>query len=196
MLFAAATLLLLIALFAIPVSLDFRLSWNEAFREDIRLSWAFGLVRVRVPLQRPSVADSSAEEKDKPKKNAGRSKRRRPSVRAILQQKAFRRRLFRFVSDLWRAVQKQNVSLRLRLGLGDPADTGMLWSVLGPVAGYLGTLEEVSVFVEPDFFETTLEFDGSGRFRLVPLQIVFLAGGLLMSPPFYRGIREMRAGAR
>ena len=45
---------------------------------------------------------------------------------AVVRQSGFRRRLYRLVKDLVRAAHLQRLRLRIRLGLGDPADTGRL----------------------------------------------------------------------
>ncbi|MDX1697383.1 MAG: DUF2953 domain-containing protein, partial [Thiohalobacterales bacterium] len=112
---------------------------------------------------------------------------------AAIRQKSFRRRIIRFAGDIWRALHKSNLSLQIRLGLGDPADTGRLWAVVGPVAGILSNTREASIEVMPEFLESTFEMGGSGEIRVIPLQMIYLTAGLLLSPPFWQGIRRMRA---
>ena len=121
-----------------------------------------------------------------------RSFRKKQNVFAVVRQKPFRRRIIRFISDLWHAVHKKNVSLRVRVGLGDPADTGQLWAIVGPVAGILANIQEASIKIEPEFFDTTFELDSSGSIRLIPLQMIYLTVALLLSPPVWQGIRQMR----
>jgi len=84
------------------------------------------------------------------------------------------------------------VVLNLRVGLGDPADTGQLWAVLGPVAGALAMFEGASIRLLPDFAAAVVELQGSGRLRIVPLEIVSLAAGALLSPPMWQGMLRMR----
>lgn len=182
----------LIALLAIPLTLTFRVSWQEAFRNDAELKWAFGLVRKRIlpATSRPAISKS-----EKPRRRTGRS--RHPThasfnILRLLRQKDFRRRIIRFVSDVWHAVYKKDVTMRLRIGLGDPADTGKLWAVLGPISGMLGSAQGLSVTIEPEFIDETLELVGGGSIRIIPLQMLFLAAALMMSPPIWRGIKQMR----
>ena len=111
---------------------------------------------------------------------------------AAIRQAPFRRRMLRFVSDLWRTIHKKNVQLLVRLGLGDPADTGRLWAVLGPLSGMLARFRDIRVTIEPDFLDSTLEVDSSGTIRMIPLQIAIIVFGLLFSPPIWRGIMSMR----
>ena len=86
--------------------------------------------------------------------------------------------------------------MRLRIGLDDPADTGRLWALVGPVSGLLANIHEVSIEIEPEFFETIIELNSNGTIRVIPLQIIFLTAALLLSPPFWQGMQQMRkAGA-
>ena len=80
------------------------------------------------------------------------------------------------------------------LGLGDPADTGQLWALMGPVSALSSNLRDAAVHIEPDFNEATLEVDGSGEIRIVPLEFLYLGCGLLVSPSFWRGARLLRGG--
>ena len=188
----AAFLFLLIALLAIPITLRFHVSWREALQDDVRLLWAFGLVRVRIPLQTKARTHEAVTPKKKPRASK-RASRKRLNVVAALRQPRFRRRIANFLKDLWHAVHKKNLSLRVRVGLGDPADTGQLWAIVGPAAGMLSTVRHASIHIEPEFVDPTFEVDGSGVIRLIPLQMIYLVIALLLSPPVWRGVREMRA---
>jgi len=182
---------LIVILLAMPVTLTYQFSWKETPSADLRLNWAFGLVRADVS---PDLAKPGP---DKPeatrKKGARRGKSTgKKNFMAAIRQAPFRRRMFRFVSDLWRTIHKKNVRLLVRLGLGDPADTGRLWAVLGPLSGMLARLRDIRVTIEPDFLDATLEVDSSGTIRMIPLQIAIIVFGLLFSPPIWRGIMSMR----
>lgn len=189
----AAFLLLLIALMAIPVTLTFQASWPQLFQGDIKLQWAFGLVRVRLPSFQSKAPSSEGEELarkiERPKDS---SRKKRNTFARVLRQQSFRRRIIRFVRDFWHAVHKRDVVLRMRIGLGDPADTGQLWSFVGPVSGMLTNIKDASFIIEPDFFDTTFELEGSGHIRFIPLQIIYLTIGMLLSPSVWQGIRQMR----
>jgi Protein of unknown function (DUF2953) len=98
----------------------------------------------------------------------------------------------RFVRDLWHVVHKKDVVLRVRIGLGDPADTGQLWAIVGPVAGVLANIQEALIDIEPEFRDATFELDSSGTLRVIPLQVLYMTVALLLSPPVWQGIRQMR----
>jgi len=185
-------LLLLLALSAIPLTLSFQISWHQALQGQLRLLWLFGLVRF--PIQLPPHSSTSSDSnipspKNRPPQPTG---RKEPRALSLLHDKPLRRRIMRFIRDFWRAIGKKELNLRLRLGLGDPADTGQLWAFVGPIAGVLASTRSASVEIEPDFFATTLELDGSGEVQVIPLQMLYLALGLLLSTPMRRALKQMR----
>lgn len=94
----AAFLLLLIALLAIPLTLTFQVSWHQVFQNDIKLRWAFGLVRVRIPSFQPKARSPGGEELEKSNDRVGRSSRQKQNVFAVVRQKELRRRIIRFIN--------------------------------------------------------------------------------------------------
>ena len=187
------TLLLVIAvllgLLAIPVAIDFHVQ-GVPVKNEVRFVWAFGLVNVRL---RDSPASDGAGEPVEALEPAPRKRSRtRSNPLAALRQREFRRRLLRFVRDLWHAVHKEELQLHVQLGLGDPADTGRLWAVLGPLSGVLRNADDLAIDIEPDFAEARLDFESSGRISLVPLEILGIALAFALSPPVWRGLRAMR----
>lgn len=193
----AVVLLTCIVLLAIPLAVTFRVSWPETSRNDVRLRWAFGLVALRIDSPRSgSRSRSAAVGEKKPrrrKRRSGRSVQGKKKVLSVAGDQPFRQRAVRFAGDLWRAVRKDNVRLRARLGLGDPADTGQLWAVVGPVAGLLSAVPGAAIAIEPDFVDPTFEVDGSGRIEVVPIQVIYLMLALLLSPSVWRTVRRLRA---
>jgi len=191
---AAIFLLLVLVLLSIPITLQFIFSWPETLGNDLRLGWAFGLVRVRVA---PGKSESAEGEKPKqePKKQ-GDPRRRVKAKRKILpvlKERTVRQRATRLVNDLWRAVHKDKVRLSARIGLGDPADTGLLWAILGPVAGALSMVKSASIVVQPEFLDPVLDVDARGRIRIIPLQVFGLLLALPFSPAFWLAMRRLRS---
>ena len=185
-------LLLLIVLLAIPITLTFKVSWSQDLQGYIKLQWAFGLVRVRFPLTQSKATPPACDERARKSSRVERLPRKKSNTFSAIRKKAFRRRMIRYIRDFWHAIQKRNVNLWIRIGLGDPADTGQLWAFVGPVSGMLANMQEATIAIEPEFFENTFELDSSGSVRIIPLQIIFLTIGLLLSPPVWRGIKQMR----
>ena len=91
-----------------------------------------------------------------------------------------------------RATHGRDLFLRLRIGLGDPADTGRLWAVVGPVAGLAQNLRSAVVRIEPEFMDPVFEVESHGQFRLVPIQLIALTAAFVLSPTMLRVWRQLR----
>lgn len=192
---AALILLLLVALLAVPFALRFEFAGRPKPGGRMQLRWAFGLVRVNLSTE--DTEPDKAPRKEPGDRALRRRKRNRRGRRghpaALLRDAAFRDRCLRFVADLWRAIGKQGLRLRLLIGLGDPAETGRLWAWVGPVAALAGQLEGIAIDIEPDFTDATLEYEGSGTIRIIPLQILALLAGMALSPAIWRGLVRTHA---
>jgi hypothetical protein len=189
----AIFLSLVVLLLAVPVTLTYQCSWKRTLSADLRLNWAFGLVRADVSPDLAKPEPGRPKAADKKAGRWGKSEGSNTNFMAAIRQTSFRRRMFRFVSDVWRAIKKKDVRLLVRLGLGDPADTGQLWAALGPLSGMAARLRDIRIAIEPDFLDSTLEVNSSGTIRMIPLQLAIIAVGLLLSPTIWRGIMLMRA---
>ena len=184
---------LIVIVLAVPVTLTYQLSWKQTLSAQLRLNWAFGLLRADVS---PDLGKPEAGEPETAREGAAwwrRSERKKANLIAAIREPGFRQRMLRFVSDVWRAIHKKNVRLLVRMGLGDPADTGQLWAVVGPLSGMLACARDATVVIEPDFLDSTLDVDSSGTIRVIPLQLTIIVLGLLVSPAVWRGIMLMRA---
>jgi hypothetical protein len=82
----------------------------------------------------------------------------------------------------------------MRLGLGDPADTGRLWAVVGPLSA-AAQLRNAELRIEPEFADPVLELRADGRVLLVPLRFLIVAIAFALSPPTIRAWRTL-AGNR
>jgi hypothetical protein len=178
--------LALLLLLALPVQVAFRIQGLEAFKAQVSLRCLFGLLSfgMQLPAAHPSprrprrarqgTVPQAADRKPGP----GRANR----VLAVFRRAAFRQRVLRLAKSLVAATQLRQLRLRLRLGLGDPADTGRLWALMGPVSVWAQGLRDAQVQIEPEFMDTVLEFQAQGRVRLVPLQLLALAAAFALSP--------------
>jgi len=178
---ALTVLLALVLLLAVPVAVAVRLQGVEAFGGRITVRWLFGLVRFAVQI--PGSAKANARHAPR----ARRGKRGTGgSFLAVLRQAAFRRRVYRLLKDLVAAAHVRRLNLRMRLGLGDPADTGRLWALMGPLNAGANNLRNARVQIEPEFMDPVFEFQLDGRLLVVPLQLVALALGFALSPATLR----------
>ena len=209
LLVAGGVLLALVALLAAPVDLAFRLERAAPLAGEVTVRWLLGLVRVRVPIpaapkapgraggeaqgERPAEVETRPEGgTEAARRRARREARRRPGrIVDVLRQEAFRERAWRLGRDLARAVRVRRLRLWLRLGLDDPADTGLLWAVMGPLGAVALGLRGAEVRIEPEFAEAAREFQAEGRILIVPLQVLALAAAFALSPPSMRAWRTL-----
>ena len=64
--------LFVVMLLAVPVTLTYQLSWRQTFSADLRLIWAFGLVRADIsPDQEKSKPDKPEDAHQKPGRRGG-----------------------------------------------------------------------------------------------------------------------------
>lgn len=199
----ALGILVPLLLLAVPVHIPFRAQGIEPIEVRLRVLWLFGLVRIPVrrprraepgKKQRREAAPSPAPASPTAKPRARPRERRRSAQGALtaLRDAALRRRVWRLVRDLLRAIRLQRAHLHARLGLGDPADTGRLWALLGPLQAMALRDHGTDLRIEPDFSDAVLQFDSAGRVRLIPLQILALALAFLLSPVTLRALWRWR----
>lgn len=195
LLVALGLLTVVLLLLAVPVSVVFQLERTETLRGRISIQWLLGLVRLAIPIPQHSRPLAQSEMDRKVKKP--RRKRRRsatgPNALAVLRQAAFRRRACRFVTDLIRAMHPRQLRLSMRLGLGDPADTGCLWAFVGPLGAAAQNIRDVDVQIEPEFIDATFDFNAHGQLRLIPLQFLILIIMFAFSPSSIRAWRTLTA---
>lgn len=163
---ALSVLVVLLLLLAMPVEVDFAGRWPSERPPRIAVGWAFGLVKIELPT-------SSANGSESP---AGKGARGDRGVAArivkMLRDARFRGQAKRTSARLWRAVRKDDVRMTLRVGLGEPADTGLLWSVLGPLSPLLAAVKDCRIRLLPDFDQDVFEAEGAGRIAFAPARIL------------------------
>ena len=188
----AVLLALIILLLTIPVKVSFKIGRIKEIKGQVILYGLFGLVRFRVSV--PGGAQIARQHKRKPKETAEKRKKRGKvrDVLALLKQSPFRRRAIRFISSLLRATHTRAFYLRLRIGLGDPADTGRLWGFLGPIAGIAANFRHAKVRIEPEFMFSVFELESHGELRFIPLQFIGLAAAFAASPETRYAWRTLR----
>ena len=191
---ALGGLVLLVALLlAIPVTVVFRCRRVGAFSAQFAVGWLFGRIRLR--RRWPGLRAAEAGERP-PERRSSRHQRggQRGSALSLLRESDLRRRLLRLLNDLVRAAHLDRLRLRARLGLGDPADTGLLWALVGPLSGAAQGLGAAQVQVQPEWVDPVFEFDAQGRVRFVPLQWLALILWFGLSPSAMRAWWRLRGG--
>ena len=84
--------------------------------------------------------------------------------------------------EIVRRIRVHVCRVVLRVGLGDPAATGVLYGRLAPLAAVRWALPARAVLiVTPDFDQAVFEGEGELALSLVPARLVPLAARLLWS---------------
>lgn len=197
-----ALLLLLLLLLAVPLEADFQFEGIEPLNGQVALRWLFGLVRVRISM--PGAGRRSRAQRTAPhataeavgrmtEKVAHEPREVHRRVLTLLREAELRQQAYRLAKDVLDAAHLSQLRLHVRLGLGDPADTGRLWAIVGPLSVLARSLRNAEVRVEPAFMEPVLEFRAQGRARLIPLQLLALLIGFVLSPVSIRAWRTLRS---
>ena len=193
MIYVGIILVVFVALLAIPFEIIFKIQSQQERQSDIAIVWLFGVVRF-------PVSGAPGRPSKKPKKTKKSSKRKGKTnfraIKSLFFNARFRNRLIKFVKDVFKTIHIISFYLRIRLGLDDPADTGRLWAYLGPLAVYLTNLSNATISLVPDFQTETLDYDGSGRVRIVPLQVIFTVLAFVFSPITIQALWRMRKAGK
>ncbi|MDH5638310.1 MAG: DUF2953 domain-containing protein [Nitrospinota bacterium] len=182
----ALALLLIVALLAIPVEIAFNIQRRETFHIAVSIGWLFGVIRT--PLPNNGSKPSSGQRKEKKGRKGGRGRK----ALSVARNSRFRRRVIRLLRDILGAIRMPGFTLRARLGLGDPADTGMLWGFVGPLVAVLTDVRSAVICIEPEFMYELFEFDCRGKVRVIPIQFVYIAILFILSPITIRMLWELR----
>jgi len=174
----------LLGLLATPIHVRVALERDDAVQARARVSWLFGLVRASVfPRTTPEGPRLSEERPVRRGKALGARLGRR--LAAGMLRPDLRARSVAFLIDVLKALRPRDVHLRALIGMDDPADTGQLWAVLGPLGVLLASRD---VHLEPSFEEACFRFQAAARVRLIPAQLLCLSMAFLVSPPFVRAL--------
>jgi len=188
------SLLLLVALLAIPITIAFQVNSKQSVKSSFTLVWLFGLVNIKSRERNSKKtlnnksAHNSVQDNDKP-----RNKERRQYAFRLIIQPELRQYILSFVPRVLRAITSNDVQVTIRIGLDNPADTGVLWGYMGPVAGWLGSLRNVSIGLVPEFSQAIFEFNGEGRLRFIPIQFIYLLIALVLSPVVLKSFMRARS---
>lgn len=176
------TLSLLLLLLSIPVTLIVHVSTPRDIHGDFEVCWLFGLIRKPVSF---SQFKKASGQKRSRQNRIHRQLRQADEWRKRLSNRVVLNRLLRFANDFWKALHREDLRFKIRIGLGDPADTGILWGFVGPITAISNSREAV-IYVEPEYFDTVLDIKGSGKIWFYPMQLVLLAIGLCFSMVVWR----------
>lgn len=178
MITAFIILFLIFLLLIIPVELIFNYKNFETPEKKVILSWLFGIISVEIyPKKTPPKGKEDLKPQSENKKGPGLSK-----IRKILSNRKFTGKTFNTVRRILSSAKPKLNRFYIRIGLGDPADTGILWGLIGPLSGILYGCPDKDLIIVPDFLDPAFDVDANGKITIIPLEIIFIALSYIFSP--------------
>jgi len=160
----------IILVLCIPLDAVLRIDVHGRPKSQVRLVWFFGLVSKETTRGKkiPEEEKGVAEDKQKPRKKRLKTR----TIFQILRTKGMLKQLKRLLQDILKCFKIRDLRVNFRVGLDDPADTGLLFALISPATFFLGSSRVHEIRVEPSF-EDAFVFEGylSGALRLVPIQL-------------------------
>ena len=162
---------IIIFVLCIPLNavLDIDIYGRPKFR--LRLVWFFGLVSrgITKGRKKPKEEKRIAEGKRKRKKRKIKAR----TIFKILRTRGLLGQIKHLLRDILKCLKIRDLRADFRVGLDDPADTGLLFALIGPTIFFLGSSRVHEIRVQPSF-EDEAVFEGylHGAVRLVPIQLV------------------------
>ena len=183
-------LLFFLLLLAIPVDLVFCVEKEVAFKSRVRVGWMFGLIAKDI---------SGKKEPEKEKRKRKRKRKDKSNTKPLLAMfgaKGFLLKLLGLVRDILRLLNIRELEVNLRVGLDDPAETGLLFALVGPALVCAKSFSALDVQVEPDFEQENLQGYCKGDFRAFPIRFAGLIILFAFSPTTIRAIKAIVVARR
>ena len=195
--------LFFVLLLLVPIDIEGSVILGD--RPKVRVLWLFGLIGKDLFEETGAVKGPSSEEREElgrreaQKQSAGRPKKERESkgqglssrdILSIIRTRGLMGSLKRFLKGLAGAIRVRRFRARLRMGLEDPADTGMAAGYLWSMIGCLESLHPLDVRIEPSFHEEVLEGEVEGALRIWPALCVLPLLRFSISRPMHRAARQ------
>jgi len=167
----ASLAVLAVLILCIPLEMVVRVDADGRPRFRMRLVWLFGLVSKEITKakKKPEEERRVAEGKRKLRKRKIKAR----TILEILRTRGLLRQVKGLLKDILRRLEIRDLTADITVGLGDPADTGLLFAFIGPATFFLGSSRIHDIRVQLSF-EDEAVFKGylSGAVRLLPIQMV------------------------
>jgi hypothetical protein len=101
------------------------------------------------------------------------------------------------VRDVLSRIKIREVAVNLRLGLDDPAATGLVFAVIGAARPFMKLPRQYELTIQPCFSDQPF-FQGylHGVLRLQPIRLVIPVGRFVFSPTIFRVLRVLASSRR
>ena len=179
-------ILLIVLLLLIPVDLAFSYERGEGSRSRMRIGWLFGLIGKELG------GGKEGREKKPKEMKAKKGRRSFQGPLAMFSASGFSGRLLLLVKRLVRSVQVRDVDVEFQVGTGNPAETGLLFGVIGPSVALARSGLPSNIWIEPNFIEETFEGHARGTVKIYPIKLIPSLIAFALSPATFRGVRALR----
>lgn len=174
---------------SVPFDIAFQVSMPGRPRFRMKLLWLFGLVSKEITRRKkPEERKKVVKKRQKP----GKSKRRFKNIFAILRTRGLLKQLKVLLRDILGCLKIRDLTADFRVGLGNPADTGFLFALIGPTTFWLSSSFPLQIRVRPSFAdEATFEGYSRGAVRLRPVQLVIPSLRFIFSLATIRAVKKL-----
>jgi hypothetical protein len=185
----ASLAVLITILLCVPLDLVFRTNIDGKPRFSMRLIWLFGLVSRELSRGRKKPEGKRAIEHGR--KPLGRRWEIRDTFE-ILRTKGLLKQFGSFIKRIFRHIKIRELAANFKVGLDNPADTGLLFAFMAPVNLILSYFSPHQIRIEPSFAgETIIEGHLYGAVRLRPIQLAAPLIGFVFSLPTLRAVKKL-----
>ena len=178
---------LITLILSVPLDFAFQMDTHKSPKFKIRLVWLFGLVDkdLKQLRQKPKKKEKVVEDKQKSKDRIEAS-----TVYQILKTKGLLKKFKRLLMDVLSCLKLNKLAANLRIGLDNPADTGLLFALIGPANLVVSSCSSHEISVQPSYDdEATLEGHLHGTVSLRPIQLVAPLAKFAFSLPAIRSVK-------
>ena len=171
-------LIILVLCVPLDAALNIETPGRPGFR--LRLVWLFGLISKELRRAR-----KKPKEKPKKKRAKGFS-----TILRILRTRGLLRKIVALVKDILGQFRIKELSVNCRLGLDDPADTGLIFALAKATTPFFNLPAKYRFRVQPSFSDEPV-FDGHlhGVVRLQPIRLVWPLLRFIFSPAIFRVVK-------
>ncbi|OGN90691.1 MAG: hypothetical protein A2Z70_04435 [Chloroflexi bacterium RBG_13_48_17] len=183
------SLAVLITLFlCIPLDLVFRANVEGRPKFSLRLKWFFGLVSSELRQTRKKPEEKKVEYEGKP----GDWLSRLRVAFEILQTKGLLKQLRSFIKRTIRRIKIRELTANLKVGLDNPADTGLLFAFIAPLSLAINYFLPHPIKIQPSFTgESFITGYLYGEVRLWPIQLAASLIAFAFSLPTLRAAKKL-----
>ena len=167
----ASLAVIVVLVLSVPLDAVLRIDVYGRPKFNLRLAWLFGLVSKEITKKKkkPEYKKEADNGKRKPRKRGLGPK----TILKILRARGLLGQIKLLLKGILRLPWIKDLAADLKVGLGDPGDTGLLFALIGPATFFVGSSFPNQIKVQPSFAdEAVLEGSLHGALRLRPVQLI------------------------